>query len=166
MSSTASCTQVLTCEWSSGCRQVGVDLFHIWVWLLLFIDALHKVVSNSNWTGSNKDVDFTFIGKSNINHQQIFDTQEYFFAFLCAFLIIWFNESVSFLFYFISSRFQKAGTSLMKSQTAPLDTYQWLLVLHQPNDLHRLFLQVIVQIVWEWWQHRVKFFLSHCVMSR
>lgn len=54
----------------------------------------------------------------------------------------------------------------MKSQTAPLDTYQWLLVLHQPNDLHRFFLQVIVQIVWEWWQHRVKFFLSHCVMSQ
>lgn len=42
--------------------------------------------------------------------------------------------------------------------------HQRLLVLHQPHDLHRLLLQLVLQVVWQRRQHGVKVLLSHGVV--
>lgn len=42
--------------------------------------------------------------------------------------------------------------------------HQRLLVLHQPDDLHRLLLQLVLQVVWQRRQHGVKVLLSHRVV--
>lgn len=53
----------------------------------------------------------------------------------------------------------------MFSLTTPT-THQRLLVLHQPDNLHRLFLQLVLEVVRQRWQNRVKVLLSHGVVDR
>lgn len=53
----------------------------------------------------------------------------------------------------------------MFSLTTPI-THQRLLVLHQPDNLHRLFLQLVLEVVRQRWQNRVKVLLSHGVVDR
>lgn len=54
---------------------------------------------------------------------------------------------------------------LLREGRARILPHQGLLVLHQADYLDRLFLQVVVQILRQWRQHRVKVLLGHCVVG-
>lgn len=56
--------------------------------------------------------------------------------------------------------------SSFSSPRSSITTHQGLLVLHQPDNLHRLFLQLVLKVVRQRRQHRVKVLLRHGVMHR
>lgn len=44
-------------------------------------------------------------------------------------------------------------------------SHQRLFVLHQSDDLHRLLLQVVIEVVWQRREYWVKVLLGHCVVG-
>lgn len=60
----------------------------------------------------------------------------------------------------------KGLVPFFSSPLSSVTTHQRLLVLHQPDNLHRLFLQLLLEVVRQRRQHGVKVLLSHGVVHR